>query len=157
MSGFKIRRKPKPVPIEDPAPVAEPIETEVESDNESMASYYSGDEDYIDEVLTEVKELNINRPTKTQPRNHSPAPVAQPKRVMFADQQPKPVETRRYQMPAPLLNDPYRRQPAMANPPRARSSRSGRARMSFGSHYGPGGAAMPTQTKARMLYTHCFG
>ena len=157
MPGFKVRRKPKPVPIEKPAPEAEPMETEVDSDNESMVDDYSGDEDYIDEVLTEVKELNINRPTKTQPRYRAPAPDAQPKRVMFADQQPKPVETRRYQMPPPRMNDPYLGKPAMANPPRSRHDRRGRAKMSFGSHYGPNGDLMPTHTKAQMLYTHCFG
>jgi hypothetical protein len=157
MPGFKVRRKPKPSPVVEPVAEAEPVEPEVESDNESMASYYSGDDDYIDEVLTEVKELNIAEPSRTRPPYRAPAPAVQPHRVKFADQQPIPAETRRYQTPRSHMNDPYRRQPAMDHPPVVRPTRRGRAKMLYGSHYGPGGHMIPTQTKARMLYTHCFG
>ena len=146
-----------PVVAVDPTPEVEPEEPEVESSNESMADDPSDDDSYIDEVLNEVKELNIDARPKIQPRYQPPAPVSKQHRVRFADQQPKPVPTRRYPVPGRRLNDPYRRSPAMRDARPVRATPKKRSMMSYGSHYGPGGTFLPTQTKARMLYTHCFG
>ena len=156
MPRFKINRKIKSVPV--PEPVVTPQEEKI--DDSEMMDVGSNSDDAIENHLAQMKldnkpqnpppaQIRPARPSLIRPEFRQPAKVARPppKKVHFA---PRP--TRR-----PHVNDLYRRKAAMPNPRRPPQRRDRPGRLSYSSHYGPGGDYLDTHTKARMMYSHCFG
>jgi hypothetical protein len=153
MSRITIRRKKKKVVEPEPEKQPELAPAEV-SESESFDSI---EERYIDDVLDEAKEEICGPEPVSQPR------YAPERRVHFrepakpAQNHPRPV--RQYPQPTPLaqLNDPYRRNHTMRQPPMARPKHRGREKFRYTTHYGMHGDVLDTQAKAGMLYKHCFG
>ena len=160
MPRFKIKRKKK-VQFEEPAKVEQPeakvdeMETIIEQgDAESTGS------DSLASVADSVAQMNIDskpQPVVKQPRYRpNPYPQNQPS----ARPVRPPPGMNNYG--PPLNQSPYAanqlyRKPSMPNP-RNHPRRSGRTqRLKYRSHYGPGGEHLDSQTKARLLYHHCFG
>jgi hypothetical protein len=137
----------------EPEPEPEPALTEVsESDDLDSA-----EEQYIDDFLNEAKEEVSGPEPVSQPRYEPQRRVHFQEPVKPAARYPNPVQ--QYHQPAPVsrLNDPYRRNHAMRQPPRAPVKARGRQKMRYSTHYGVGGGVLGTQAKASMLYSHCFG
>lgn len=153
MPNFTIRRKKKKVV--EPAPEKQP---EPDPPEESEESFDSVLEDrFVDDLLDEAKE-EIEPPEPVRRPHYPPQ-----RRVHFqepvnpAARPPRPVQQYRQPVPLNQLADPYRRKPTMADPPRQRSRGRAREKFRYSTHYGMNGGVLDTHTKARMLYTHCFG
>ena len=129
-------------------------------DETEMSDVSSSSDEAVEEYL---KRLSVQKQPQTppirpnvpqnvqtrRPQNQYQATVAQPapRKVSWADRH----------TPTPHRANPYYRKAAMPNPP-ARPPRGLRkAKMTFRSHYGPGGEYLDTRDKARLLYTNCFG
>ena len=156
MPRFKINRKTKPVA--EPMQIDTPLEEKV--DNSEMDDLSLDSVEAIEKGLSAMKLVSkpqrsvpilksVQRASQVRPKFEEAARVvrAPVKRVQF--QQDPRYHSR--------MHDPYRRKAAMPNP-RYRPPRGAKkGRLSFRSHYGPGGAYLDPRVKAGMLYTHCFG
>ena len=166
MPRFKIKRKKK-VTFEEPTKV-EPMDTSVEPtetkiDDSETTIDENGMEtdasDSLESVTRSVQSMKVD----SEPQSVATKPQYQP-------QQP------RYEQPSANVarQDPYRynngprpsrnayatnqlyRKPTMPNPHVRPKRRTSNRRLTFRSHYGPGGEHLDTRTKAQLLYQHCF-
>ena len=156
MPGFTIRRKKKAAP----APPPQDKKTVAEELSESMesASLSDNSEDaYIEERLNEAKQQYRPQPQQRQPQYRQQRHVHFQQPPNPASQHPNIAPQQYYRRPQPHITDPYRRKPTMRVPPKPQWGRKSSAGFQYRSHYGPNGAALPTQQKAMLLYTHCFG
>ena len=160
MPRFKIKRKKK-VTFEEPAKVetSEAKVDEMETVIEQGGAESDGS-DSLESVANSVAQMNID--PKPQPVVNRPQYRPIPPRQNQPSARPvhPPPETNNFRTPARArsyaANQLYRK-PTMPNPPiRPRRSRQSQ-RLKYRSHYGPGGEHLDAQTKARLLYQHCFG
>ena len=156
MPGFTIRRKKKAAAVTPPPEKKKAVE-ELSESMESATLSDNSEDTYIDDRLTEARQQNQPHIPQRQPQ------YRQQRRVQF-QQQPNPASQHTnvapqqyYRRPQPQITDPYTRKATMRVPPNVRRGRKSTTGFHYRSHYGPNGAALDTHTKARLLYTHCFG
>ena len=156
MPGFTIRRKKKAAPA-PPQPEKKRVVEELSESMESATLSDNSEDTYIEERLNEARQQNRPQPPQRQPQ------YKQQRRVHFQEP-PNPASQRTrfepqpyYRRPQPQITDPYTRKPTMRVPPKSRAGRKSTRDFHYRSHYGPNGATLDTHTKARLLYTHCFG
>lgn len=159
MPSFTVRRRkprPKTPPPEEPK---EDVNMEEKESDEEVLSDLSDTSEYLDEAFEAIK-LEPKTPQRRKVHFEPPnAPKREPQRRFSSafepqrpyNRQPLPART-----PPMRINDPYTRKPTMRNEfPRARQKRGG-GKLRYTSHYGLAGEHLDTQTKANLLYNHCF-
>ena len=153
MPGFTIRRKKKVQP--KPLPKTEEPEPEQKNDDVEMSE--ESEAEYIDERIKEAQMQTRPQPPKMRPRYEQERHVRYQEPPNYASQRPNYVEPQYDYNPRRQYMDPYRRKATMRIPPKPDMGRSSSTPFRFGSHYGANSAAMTTQQKSQLLYTHCFG
>ena len=153
MPNFTIRRRRKPQA--EPKQTPPPMEEEKVDESEMDAS--SDEDEYLDKAIADLRKTTISDKDETMPQSpaRSEAHYSEPARNEYRptrnDQyRPHYAQPRR-------MNDPYRRNPTMDYQKPTSKHRRGGAKIRFKSHYGVDGEYLDTQTKAALLYTHCFG
>ena len=153
MPNFTIRRrrKPQPEPEHSPAPEEE------EKIDESEMDASSDEDEYLDKAIADLKKVSISDKEETIPQSPAKSEARYSERsrneyrpTRNAHYQPQYVKPRR-------MNDPYTRNPTMDYEIPKSKHRRGGTKIRFKSHYGVDGEYLDTQTKAALLYTHCFG
>ena len=153
MKRITIRRNRKQV-VQTQPPVAAP-----EPEPEDEASEYSSSESFQEtEPPTEaIRDLRVDDQPKPRPQTHFERRADPVRRTTFAQPLTEHVpqqQNRRYHVPKPSRQLGRPRSIEYEKP---LENRYGRPKMRWGSHFGPNGAYMDTQTKARLLYSNCFG
>ena len=160
MPRFKIKRKKK-VTFEEPAKVEAPeakvdeMETVIEEGGAE-----SDGSDSLASVANSVAQMDIDpkpQPVVNKPQYRPNPPQQNQPSARFVHPPPETNNYRPAQRASPYAANQLYRKPSMPNP-RRRSQRSAKThRLKYRSHYGPGGEHLDAQTKARLLYHHCFG
>ena len=160
MPSFTVRRrKPRP---KTPPPQQEEVNPNVEEkeSDEEVLSELSDTSEYLDEAFEDLK-VNETPPQRRQvrfePHNANKNPPQMRFQTAFAPQRPSYTQSLPQQTAQRRINDPYTRKPTMRNEFSSRRQGQGGAKLRYTSHYGLAGEHLDTQTKANLLYRHCFG
>lgn len=153
MPNFTIRRRRKP----QAEPKQTPPSMEEEKIDESEMDASSDEDKYLDKAIADLKKVSISDKDETMPQSPARSEARYPERSRNEYRPTRNDQYRPHYAQPRRLNDPYRRNPTMDyQKPTSKHRRSG-AKIRFKSHYGVDGEYLDTQTKAALLYTHCFG
>ena len=129
-------------------------------DNEVSLESPTVTDDESEPLSEQMETLNLGEPALKTPQPRSEPQYERPRRhavASVARQQTYPV---RNDQPQQYYRTQQPRQLGQARPmqyPKPSRTASGRPKLQFRSHYGPNGALLSTQDKARRLYHSCFG
>ena len=160
MPSFTVRRRKQRPKTPPPQEEEETPNVEEKESDEELVSEYSVTDEYIDEAFEELNlapKTPLRRGVRFEPPN---APKRQPHNrypTTYVPHAPQNRQTLPQRTPQMRMNSPYTRNATMQNKIMRPKQGRGGAKLRYSTHYGIAGEHLDTQTKANLLYTHCFG